>query len=98
MTRAHPVTGMTHATAGLSVAYLVDGGADWVTITLSAGTFLASAGGDGWYRITLPDAAIVASSAVASRHAGQWISLWFRVRDRRRRHVAMQIRPRLHSR
>lgn len=62
-----PITGMTHATAGLSVAYLVDGGAAWVTIALSAATFSASAGGDGWYRITLPNAAIVAGKTTRLR-------------------------------
>lgn len=61
----NPIVGLTHASAGLSIRYKVSASADWVPITLVAGTAGAwTSGGfvefdDGEYQIGIPNAAIV---------------------------------------
>lgn len=61
-----PVLGLAHDSAGLEIGYLTEGAASWTELSLVAASpgvytengFVAMAGGDGWYEIGLPDAAI----------------------------------------
>lgn len=62
-----PVNALAFDTAGLSIDYLPAGASAWVSlalVTAIVGTwtdsgFVAMPGGDGWYEIGLPNAAIV---------------------------------------
>lgn len=64
-----PIIGLVFNTTGLAAAYLIDGATEWVAITLTADNFLVSPGADGWYVLTLPNAAIVAGKVTHVRVA-----------------------------
>lgn len=70
-----PIESLTFETVGLSADFKVAGEAAWTSITLVAGTlavwasggFVEDSGGDGWYELGLPAAAIVAGKVTEVR-------------------------------
>lgn len=69
------IDGLVFDTAGFSIDYLPAGASVWVSIPLVAGSlgewisggFVAMPGGDGWYEIGMPNAAIQADQVTLVR-------------------------------